>query len=235
MFSQIDLILNPKEKLFRWSNENIAAATSLRSVGLSTLRKWAAKFSVEKGMLTDVLALIKKKEKHKCNRNIKENVKLATQVFSNRLAEALKYCEYFPTDVQADITDDALTPVMSDLRGNTEDIEESNSELLDNYDIHLLMEVHEMSEIEKECIEYITGSPPEQPSSYRPISLLPVLGKILEKVILKRITTIAQLNNSIPNFQLVSVLFMPQPINFTVYWTPSQQHSKPKNTVLESF
>ncbi|KAL4132471.1 hypothetical protein QTP88_009614 [Uroleucon formosanum] len=43
--------------------------------------------------------------------------------------------------------------------------------------------------------------PPEQPSSYRPISLLPVLGKILEKVILKRITNIAQLNNSIPNFQ----------------------------------
>jgi len=45
------------------------------------------------------------------------------------------------------------------------------------------------------------GKPPEQPSSYRPISLLPVLGKILEKVILKRITTIAQLNNRIPNFQ----------------------------------
>jgi len=45
------------------------------------------------------------------------------------------------------------------------------------------------------------GKPPEQPSSYWPISLLTVLGKILEKVILKRITTIAQLNNRIPNFQ----------------------------------
>jgi len=43
--------------------------------------------------------------------------------------------------------------------------------------------------------------PPENPSSYRPISLLPVLGKILEKIILKRITTIAQSKNSIPNFQ----------------------------------
>lgn len=34
MFSptQIDLILNPKEKMFRWSNEDIAAAISLRSV-----------------------------------------------------------------------------------------------------------------------------------------------------------------------------------------------------------
>lgn len=45
------------------------------------------------------------------------------------------------------------------------------------------------------------GKPPENPSSYRPISLLPVLGKILEKIILKRITTIAQSKNSIPNFQ----------------------------------
>jgi len=42
---------------------------------------------------------------------------------------------------------------------------------------------------------------PEQPSSYWPISLLLVLVKILEKVILERITIIAQLNNSIPNFQ----------------------------------
>jgi len=47
--------------------------------------------------------------------------------------------ECFPTDVQADITDDALlTSVMSDLGGNTEDTEESNSELLDNYDIHVI-------------------------------------------------------------------------------------------------
>ncbi|KAF0749097.1 Uncharacterized protein FWK35_00014165 [Aphis craccivora] len=66
--------------------------------------------------------------------------------------------ECFPTDVQADITDNALTSVISDLGGNTKDTEESNLELLDNYDIHSLMEIHEMSEIEKECIEYITGS-----------------------------------------------------------------------------
>ena len=42
--------------------------------------------------------------------------------------------------------------------------------------------------------------PPENSSSYRLISLLPFLGKILEKSILKRITTLAQSNNSIPNF-----------------------------------
>jgi len=45
------------------------------------------------------------------------------------------------------------------------------------------------------------GKPPENSSSYRPISLLPVLSKILEKIILKRIATIAQSKNSIPNFQ----------------------------------
>ncbi|KAF0746291.1 THAP-type domain-containing protein, partial [Aphis craccivora] len=51
-----------------------------------------------------------------------------------------KYCldviECFPTGVQADITDDALTSVISYLGGNTKDTEESNLELLDNYDIH---------------------------------------------------------------------------------------------------
>lgn len=44
------------------------------------------------------------------------------------------------------------------------------------------------------------GKSPENPS-YKPISLLPVLGKILEKIILNRIATIAQSNDSIPNFQ----------------------------------
>jgi len=46
--------------------------------------------------------------------------------------------ECFPTGVQADITDDALTSVISDLGGNTKDTEESNLELLDNYDIHVI-------------------------------------------------------------------------------------------------
>ncbi|VVC34312.1 Endonuclease/exonuclease/phosphatase,Reverse transcriptase domain,Zinc finger, CCHC-type, partial [Cinara cedri] len=56
----------------------------------------------------------------------------------------------------------------------------------------------------KSCVIVIflkPGKPPENSSSYRLISLLPVLGKIIEKIILKRITTLAQANNSIPNFQ----------------------------------
>jgi len=43
--------------------------------------------------------------------------------------------------------------------------------------------------------------PPDQPSSYRPISLLPSLSKILEKIILKRINPILNNQNIIPNTQ----------------------------------
>jgi len=45
------------------------------------------------------------------------------------------------------------------------------------------------------------GKPPETPSSYRPISLLPVLGKLFEKLLLKRILKIATDNKIIPDFQ----------------------------------
>ncbi|KAL4127024.1 hypothetical protein QTP88_011222 [Uroleucon formosanum] len=45
------------------------------------------------------------------------------------------------------------------------------------------------------------GKPPENPSSYRPISLLPVLGKVLEKILLKRVTAIANEKKNLPNFQ----------------------------------
>jgi len=46
------------------------------------------------------------------------------------------------------------------------------------------------------------GKPPKHPSSYRPISLLPVLGKILEKILLKRLSHITTENKNIPNTQL---------------------------------
>ena len=45
------------------------------------------------------------------------------------------------------------------------------------------------------------GKPPENPSSYRPISLLSVVGKLFEKILLKRITKIATDNKIIPDFQ----------------------------------
>ncbi|KAL4113923.1 hypothetical protein QTP88_017475 [Uroleucon formosanum] len=45
------------------------------------------------------------------------------------------------------------------------------------------------------------GKPPETPSSYRPISLLPVLGKLFEKLLLKSILKIATDNKIIPEFQ----------------------------------
>ena len=45
------------------------------------------------------------------------------------------------------------------------------------------------------------NKPPDSPSSYRPISLLPFFSKLCEKLILKRIYPIIQVNNAIPNSQ----------------------------------
>lgn len=45
------------------------------------------------------------------------------------------------------------------------------------------------------------NKPKNEPSSYRPISLLPVLGKLFEKVMLKRIRPIPKFHKIIPNTQ----------------------------------
>ncbi|KAL4096692.1 hypothetical protein QTP88_021597 [Uroleucon formosanum] len=45
------------------------------------------------------------------------------------------------------------------------------------------------------------GKPPDTPESYRPISLLPTLGKIFEKILLKKLTAIAIKQNALPDFQ----------------------------------
>jgi hypothetical protein len=46
------------------------------------------------------------------------------------------------------------------------------------------------------------GKNPSEPTSYRPTSLLPLLSKILGKIILKRLTPIIAANNVIPALQL---------------------------------
>jgi len=45
------------------------------------------------------------------------------------------------------------------------------------------------------------GKPLENPFSYRPISFLPVFGKILEKILLKHLSVITNENKNLPNFQ----------------------------------
>ena len=45
------------------------------------------------------------------------------------------------------------------------------------------------------------GKPPQNVTSYRPISLLPLLSKIFEKLFLHRLRTFTDLNNAIPNHQ----------------------------------
>ncbi|VVC35302.1 Reverse transcriptase domain [Cinara cedri] len=45
------------------------------------------------------------------------------------------------------------------------------------------------------------GKPLENPSSYRPISLLSVVGKLFKKILLKRISKIVTDNKIIPDFQ----------------------------------
>ena len=45
------------------------------------------------------------------------------------------------------------------------------------------------------------GKPSNCPTSYRPISLLPAFGKMFEKIILKRLMSIAQKENILPDIQ----------------------------------
>lgn len=73
---QIKMIMNPKQKMTRWSSVDISAAISLKSVSpkayrylrktkkiplpaLSTLRKWVANFNIDEGILKDVLQIMK--------------------------------------------------------------------------------------------------------------------------------------------------------------------------------
>lgn len=74
---QIKKLLNPEDKRIRWAPEDIASAVSLRSVSpkayrylkankyplpaLSTLRKWVSTFSLNQGILKNVLSLMQKK------------------------------------------------------------------------------------------------------------------------------------------------------------------------------
>ncbi|KAF0714208.1 Uncharacterized protein FWK35_00030575, partial [Aphis craccivora] len=76
--TQIDLILHPKKKVYKWLPSDIASAISLRSIsprtytflretkkfplpGLSTLRQWATTFELNPGILNNVLQLMKAK------------------------------------------------------------------------------------------------------------------------------------------------------------------------------
>jgi hypothetical protein len=79
------------------------------------------------------------------------------------------------------------------------------------------------------------GKPSEIPFSYRPISLLPVLTKILDKIIHKRITTVAQSKNTIPNFQFSFRAHHATTRQLHRVRTLSPQHSKPKNIAPVSF
>jgi len=45
------------------------------------------------------------------------------------------------------------------------------------------------------------SKPPDKVDSYRPVSLLPVLGKILERILLKRLFKISNEQNALPDFQ----------------------------------
>jgi hypothetical protein len=45
------------------------------------------------------------------------------------------------------------------------------------------------------------GKPPTELTSYRPISLLPTVSKVLEKLLLKRLFPVVESNGLIPNRQ----------------------------------
>jgi len=76
------------------------------------------------------------------------------------------------------------------------------------------------------------GKPPDIPSSYRPISLLPTLGKLFEKLLLKRLSKIASENKIISDLQFGLKKNTPLYINFTELLTTSHLHLKINNFVL---
>jgi hypothetical protein len=46
-----------------------------------------------------------------------------------------------------------------------------------------------------------TGKPPNELTSYRPLSLLPIVSKVFEKLLLKRLLPVVENNRLIPNHQ----------------------------------
>lgn len=64
--------------------------------------------------------------------------------------------------------------------------------------VHYFPKLWKVSQI---CMIAKPGKPPTDPSSYRPISLLPILSKVFEKIFLVRLKPILEDNNVIPDHQ----------------------------------
>jgi hypothetical protein len=68
------------------------------------------------------------------------------------------------------------------------------------------------------------GKPPHRVTSYRPISLLPLLSKIFERILLKRIQVDADINETI----------RPHQFGFREYHSTTQQCHRIINEILKS-
>jgi hypothetical protein len=71
------------------------------------------------------------------------------------------------------------------------------------------------------------GKHPNEPMSYRPISLVPILSKVYEKFLLHRLLPIIENRRLLPDHQCG---FCQRHEKLTVYYTRSTKHLKPGNT-----